>query len=96
LAAHDKGSPPYDVVATVKSVKGVCTMGIKPGHKVYFENGKTIKGDMCFSSLLVVLPRAWALRFGAGFPWEKDKDTMTFGCPDPVNQVVWELKRIRK
>jgi uncharacterized repeat protein (TIGR04076 family) len=42
------------------------------------------------------LPYLTALRFGASFPWEKHEGTITIGCPDHINQVVWQLDRIER
>ena len=39
-------------------------------------------------------PYLTALRFGASFPWEQKGGTITIGCPDHVNQVVWRLERL--
>jgi len=43
---------------------------------------------------MTCLPYLTALRFGASFPWESREGTITIGCPDHVNQVVWQLDRL--
>jgi len=85
----------YNVVVTVKSVKGTCHFGCKVGDKVYFD-GRGVKGDICYSALMAMLPKVYAMRYGAEFPWAKDKDVIQNVCPDPENPVVFEIKRIRK
>jgi len=86
---------PYEVKVTVKSVKGTCDFGHKIGDTIYFD-GKTIKGNICYSALMVLLPKIYSMRYGAEFPWAKDKDAITNACPDPENPVVFEIRRIKK
>ena len=85
----------YDVEVKVKSVKGMCDFGHKVGDVIRFD-GKTIKGDVCYSALMVLLPYIQSMRYGAEFPWAEDKDAIEIACPDPETQVVFEIKRIRK
>lgn len=42
-----------------------------------------------------IFPTITALQFGAEYPWVKDKDRMEVECPDRVNLVKVELRRIR-
>jgi uncharacterized repeat protein (TIGR04076 family) len=66
------------------------------GHTVGEEwvvDGAT-PGGICMGSFSSCLPYLTALRFGASFPWEKQEGTITIGCPDHVNQVVWRLDRL--
>lgn len=83
------------VEVTVKSQKGNCAFGHKVGDKILFD-GKSIKGDICYSALMVLLPKVYAMRYGVEFPWAKDKDVIYNACPDPENPVVFEIRRIRK
>lgn len=87
---------PYDIEVTVKKVQGTCSFGCKVGDRVYFEGPKIKEGDMCASALMATLPRIFAMRFGAEFPWTKDKDVDYMTCPDPENPVTFEIRRIRK
>jgi len=48
---------PYDIEATVKSVKGKCSFGCKVGDKIQFD-GRTVKGAMCYSALMTILPKS--------------------------------------
>ena len=86
---------PFHVEITVKSIKGTCHFGHKVGDKIYFD-GRKIGGEVCYNALLTLLPRVWATRFGAQFPWTKDRDVLVSACPDSVNAVVFEIRRIRK
>mgnify|MGYP000128504820 FL=1 len=54
----------------------------------------TTPGGICMGSFGSCLPYLTALRFGASFPWEKREGTITLGCPDHINQVVWKLDRL--
>jgi uncharacterized repeat protein (TIGR04076 family) len=83
------------VEAVVKSQKGKCVFGHKVGDKIVFD-GKTVKGDICYSALMVLLPKVYAMRFGAVFPWAEDKDVIFNACPDGENPVVFEIRRVKK
>ena len=63
--------------------------GHKVGDKIIFD-GKSIKGDICYSALMVL--KVYAMRYGAEFPWAKD--VIFNACPDHENPVVFEIRRI--
>lgn len=84
------------VEVTVKSQKGKCDFGHKVGDKIVFYDGKSIKGNICYSAMMIILPTVYALAYGAEFPWSKDKDIIVNACPDAENPVVFEIRRIRK
>lgn len=83
------------VEVTVKSQKGTCAFGHKVGDRIVFD-GKSIKGDICYSALMVLLPKVYAMLYGAEFPWAEDKNVIYNACPDPENPVVFEIRRIGK
>ena len=83
------------IEVTVKSQKGKCAFGHKVGDKIVFD-GRSVKGDICYSALFVLLPKVYALRYGAEFPWAKDRNIMCNACPDADNPVLFEIKRIKK
>jgi len=83
------------IEVTVKSQKGKCAFGHKVGDKIAFD-GKTVKGNICYSALMVLLPKVYAIRYAAEFPWAKDKDAICNACPDAENPVVFEIRRTRK
>jgi uncharacterized repeat protein (TIGR04076 family) len=59
-------------------------------------DGETIQGRICISALYSFMPKVFAMRYGADFPWLKDnKDVSTHACPDAFNPVVFEIRRIR-
>jgi uncharacterized repeat protein (TIGR04076 family) len=84
-----------DVEVTVKSQKGTCAFGHKVGDKIVFD-GKSIRGSICYSALLVLLPKVYAMRYGVEFPWSRSKDVIFNACPDAENPVVFEIRRIKK
>lgn len=86
---------PYVIEVTVKNQKGKCALGHKVGDKIVFD-GRSVRGDICYSALMVLLPKIYAMRYGAEFPWSEDGDTIFNACPDPENPVVFEIRRIRK
>ena len=65
-------------------------------HDVVIFDGETIQGRICLSALYSFMPKVFAMRFGADFPWLKEnKDVSTHACPDAFNPVVFEIRRIR-
>lgn len=83
------------VEVTVKNQKGKCAFGHKVGDKIVFD-GKTVKGNICYSALMVLLPKVYALRYGVVFPWAEDRDVICNACPDAENPVVFEIRRVKK
>ncbi len=81
----------HEVTMRVVSVAKGCPNGHRAGEE-YRVGSKTPAG-ICLGAFSACLPYLTALRFGASFPWEKEKGTITVGCPDHVNQVVWRLER---
>jgi uncharacterized repeat protein (TIGR04076 family) len=82
------------VEVIVKSQKGKCAFGHKEGDKIIFD-GRSVKGDICYSALMVLLPKIYALRYGVEFPWSENKDVVINACPDADNPVVFEIKRMK-
>jgi len=86
----------YKIIAKVVSRKGTCEFGHKIGDEVVFD-GETIQGRICMSALYSFLPKVYAMRYGAAFPWLKEnKDVATHACPDAFNPVVFEICRVRE
>ena len=83
------------IEVTVKSQKGKCAFGHKVGDKIVFD-GKSVKGDICYSALMVLLPKVYAMRYGSEFPWAEDKDVIFNACPDAENPVVFKIRRLRE
>jgi uncharacterized repeat protein (TIGR04076 family) len=83
------------IEVTVKSQKGKCAFGHKVGDKIVFD-GRSVKGNICYSALLVLLPKVYGMRYGLVFPWSENKDIVCNACPDADNPVVFEIRRITK
>ena len=78
------------VTAKVQSVKGSCWH--KVGDSVTItETG--VEGKICLHALYSLLPKAFAMMYGAHFPWLQDQDVAVHACPDPNNPVVFEITR---
>lgn len=81
------------VEVTVISQKGKCAFGHIVGDKVVFD-GRSVKGEICYSALTVLLPKVFAMRYNATFPWAQNKNVIFNACPDGENPVVFEIRRI--
>ncbi len=80
-----------EITARVISQKGTCAAGHRVGDK--FIIGQKTPAGLCSWAFSTLFPFAEVLEFGGSFPWEKDADKATVGCPDPENPVVFELRR---
>ena len=79
----------------VISQKGTCEFCHQVGDVVMFD-GETVQGRICMSALYSIMPKVFAMRYGADFPWLKEnKDVASHACPDAMNPVVFEIRRIR-
>jgi uncharacterized repeat protein (TIGR04076 family) len=87
-------SEAYDIVARVISQKGTCGNEHKVGDEVLF-TGDSVQGRICLSALYSMLPKVYAMRYGAHFPWLEDQSACSHACPDPENPVVFELRRVK-
>ena len=86
----------YRIEVKVLSQKGTCHFGHQIDDVIVFD-GETIQGRICISALYSFMPKVFAMRYGAEFPWLKDdKDVSTHACPDAFNPVVFEIRRIRE
>ncbi|MEJ5375511.1 MAG: TIGR04076 family protein [bacterium] len=84
----------FEVLAKVISQKGTCAAGHKVGDEILFD-GMSVKGKICMSAMYSMLPKVFAMRYGAHFPWLSDPDVATHACPDAQNPVVFEIRRLR-
>jgi uncharacterized repeat protein (TIGR04076 family) len=77
----------------IVSQKGICHMGHKPGDEIIIsENG--VEGDICVHALYSILPKVFAVMYGASFPWLKNGENPKHACPDGENPVIFELERV--
>ncbi|NIQ36986.1 MAG: TIGR04076 family protein [Proteobacteria bacterium] len=89
------GDEGFKIVAKVIRQEGHCDANHKVGDEVVFD-GQTVQGKVCMSALYSFLPKVFAMRYGAEFPWLEDPDVATHACPDARNPVVFEIRRIRE
>jgi uncharacterized repeat protein (TIGR04076 family) len=82
----------YKVGIRVVSQIGSCVHEHRLGQEWLCE-GKTPQG-ICIKAFSSLLPQIWFLRLGGSFPWEVDPGVTRIACPDPVNPVVFELRRL--
>ncbi len=85
----------YTIVARVIKQEGQCAFGHQVGDEVVFD-GETVQGKVCISALYSFMPKVFAMRYGAEFPWLEDNDVSTHACPDAWNPVVFEIRRVRE
>jgi len=85
----------FTIEVIVKSQKGKCAFGHEVGDKIVFD-GKSVSGDICYSALMVLLPKIFAMLYGVEFPWTEDKDVIFNACPDADNPVVFEIRRVEE
>ena len=84
---------PFTIVARVIQREGHCAAGHQVGDEVIFD-GQTVQGKVCIHALYSFLPKVFAMRYGAEFPWLEDQAVATHACPDAWNPVVFEIRRV--
>ena len=85
----------YRIEVKVLSQTGTCHFGHQVDDVIVFD-GETIQGRICISALYSFMPKVFAMRYGANFPWLKENpDVSTHACPDAQSPVVFEIRRIR-
>jgi uncharacterized repeat protein (TIGR04076 family) len=85
----------YRVVGTVKSAKGLCSAGHKPGDTIELSGHNT--GGMCGFFYHDIFPYVIMLQFGGGFPPEwGNPEVVELDCMDKTNTVTIELRRVRE
>ena len=90
-------SEPYRIVVKVLSVDGSCDFGRQVDDEILF-GGETSQGRVCLHALYSFLPRVFAIRHGAEFPWldAEHKDAAAHACPDAYNAVALKIRRVRE
>ena len=81
------------VKVKIISIGGKCPNNFKIGDEVIIDD-KGVHGDICIHALYSLLPKAFAMLYGAEFPWLEDKNVATHPCPDFKIPVIYELRRI--
>ena len=91
----------YPVRIRIISQKGTCAFSHKVGDEWIYtyepgEGKKPVTPNICDAALhmlyLYLKPLWWGATIPAPVP---DPDTFFCACPDPINPVVFELKRLK-
>jgi len=82
----------YSVKIKVSSQEGHCAAGHRTGQE-WVVTRHTPEG-FCLFAYSAIDPDIRTLMFGGHYPWSEDPDIYIGCCPDPVNPVVFELRRI--
>jgi uncharacterized repeat protein (TIGR04076 family) len=83
----------HRLVATIKSVKGVCHWNHKPGDS--FEISAHDTAGLCGFFYHDIFPYIVMLQFGGGFEEGGEPDSVELECLDKMNAVTIELRRVR-
>jgi len=81
------------VKVKVVSQKGICNLNHKPGDEIIISE-EGVEGKICIHALYSLLPKAFAIMYGAKFPWLKEDQNPRHACPDGKNPVIFEFERI--
>ena len=82
------------VKVKVISQKGTCHANHKVGDEIIIsETG--IRWNICIHALYSLLPKAFAIMYGAKFPWLNDNEQPKHACPDGQNPVIFEFEAIQ-
>lgn len=77
----------------VISQKGRCSSNHNIGDEIIItENG--VEGKICIHALYSMLPKVFAMMYGAKFSWISDDENPKHACPDGYNPVIFELEKI--
>jgi uncharacterized repeat protein (TIGR04076 family) len=92
----DINYPPigHKVVAKVLGTQGNCTIGMKPGDEFELSTHKC--GEFCGLFYSNISGWVKTLQFGGTFPMGEDPDVMVWDCPNPMNRVQVELRRVKE
>ena len=86
----------YDIKLKVIKQEGTCSAGHEVGDEISisFERNEII-GKVCLHALYSILPKVFAMAYGAEFPWLEKPDISTHACPDAWNPLTYEVRRIK-
>ncbi len=83
----------YKFIGTIKNIKGHCNAGHNIGDKFELSAHKT--AGICGFFYNSIFPTLMTLQFGGHLPWFPNPDVIMLECPDKMNAVILELKRIK-
>ncbi|MFQ5979589.1 MAG: TIGR04076 family protein [Candidatus Heimdallarchaeota archaeon] len=83
---------PWPILCRVIRQEGTCAGGHQVGDTIHF-TATGVDGKICLSALYSMLPKVYAMRYNARFPWLSNQCAATHACPDANNPVIFELIR---
>lgn len=85
----------YKVKVKIISQEGNCAAGHKVGQEYIID--RHTPADFCIFAYSAIDPEIRTLMFGGQYPWSvADSDIYIGCCPDPINPVVFEVRRLRE
>ena len=82
----------HNVKAKIISQKGTCVFGHNEGDEWIF--GATSPAGLCMGAFTALAPFIRTLQCGGEYEWPPGSGVAQLCCPDPFNQVIFELTRI--
>ncbi len=79
------------ITVRVAEVKGECGIHKAGDTCTFTETG--VQGRICIHAMYSMLPKVFAMMYGARFPWLQNPDLAVHACPDAANPVVFEVQR---
>jgi uncharacterized repeat protein (TIGR04076 family) len=83
----------HKVIAKVIDTQADCTIGMKVGDE--FELDVHRCGEFCGYFYHNIFGWVKTLQFGGTFPMGEDPDVQVWDCPNPMNRVKIELRRVK-
>jgi uncharacterized repeat protein (TIGR04076 family) len=84
----------HKVVGKVLEMQNNCTIGMKPGDEFDLSIHKC--GEFCGIFYHNIHNWITTLQFGGTFPIGDDPDVQVWDCPNPMNRVKVELRRVKE
>lgn len=83
----------------VSKVNGKCPAGYKEDDVIKIETRGNIliarDNVICGDLFHAIYPACKAVLLGGELPWQDKNKRFKIGCPDPENQVVVNIKRVK-
>jgi uncharacterized repeat protein (TIGR04076 family) len=87
----------YKLMGKIIDVKGKCEAGHIVGEEIDLtiedKKGVTKGVKLCPYFMDSIFPYLCVMQFGGQFPWEKDPNSVVFGCPDFETGVKIRVER---
>jgi len=89
----------FDVRMKIVSQQGSCVFGHKLGDEWIIGTNTPVGGvntplGICNGAYHALYPFIRVLQFGGQYEWPAGSGTCRLCCPDPYNQIIFELTRV--